>query len=523
MNIKNYIIALALGSVSLGSLPSCSDFLSNLPDSRAEIDNYEDIRSLLITAYPANGYNLLAELSSDNVIHNVDGASYTTRFFDQVYAWDDINEANNEGPTRVWEGAYKAIQVANVALESIEKLGNGVEYAPLRGEALLCRAYGHFLLVNLFAEAYDPATAETKLGVPYITKPETTLNPKYERESIASNYQKIAADLEAGLPLISDETYKSAPKYHFNKKAANAFAARFYLFYQQWAKASLHADAVLGTNPRNQLRDYSQILALPGGQGGFANRALEWVDHSNSNNLLLLTSLSQMGLYFGYSTAGSRYTHPSFISTRETLGASNAWGSTELKLVPDPLTDPYRKVILPKNPNQFEYTDRIQGIGYRRTTYVDFTTDETLLVRAEARILQEQYVEALNDMNLYLANTYTSYTPLNDTNISEWNTSTNLSTPLVPTPRKELNPSWTINDKQRQYLQVLLHMRRIETMQTGLRWFDIKRYGIEITRIDVVGGQTPRLTSNKLSKDDKRRAFQLPEEVLAAGMTPNRK
>ena len=65
-------------------------------------------------------------------------------------------------------------------------------------------------------------------GIPYIKEPETSVNPQYSRGTVAEVYQNIAADLEEGLPLIDDNIY-SRVKYHFNKKAAYAFAARFYL------------------------------------------------------------------------------------------------------------------------------------------------------------------------------------------------------------------------------------------------------------------------------------------------------
>ncbi|XLL74012.1 RagB/SusD family nutrient uptake outer membrane protein, partial [Myroides odoratimimus] len=39
----------------------------------------------------------------------------------------------------------------------------------MRAEALLARAYNHFMLVNLWAKHYNPATAESDLGIPYVT------------------------------------------------------------------------------------------------------------------------------------------------------------------------------------------------------------------------------------------------------------------------------------------------------------------------------------------------------------------
>lgn len=116
-------------------------------------------------------------------------------------------------------------------------MGNPSSLAPQRGEALICRAYGHFILANTFCEAYNYETASKKLGIPYAINPETEVSPDYIRGTLEETFSKIAADIQEGLPLIDDNLY-SVPKYHFNKKAANAFAARFYLYYLQADKSN---------------------------------------------------------------------------------------------------------------------------------------------------------------------------------------------------------------------------------------------------------------------------------------------
>ena len=65
-------------------------------------------------------------------------------------------------------------------------------------------------------------------------------------------------------------------------------------------------------------------------------------------------------------------------------------------------------------------------------------------------------------------------------------------------------------------LQCIQHFRRIETLHTGMRWFDIKRLGLEYTR--VVGKDAQRY---HLGVHDPRKAIQIPSEVVAAGMQPN--
>lgn len=79
----------------------------------------------------------------------------------------------------------------------------------------------------------------------------------------------------------------------------------------------------------------------------------------------------------------------------------------------------------------------------------------------------------------------------------------------------DICPSWVLSADQEAVIDCVLHFRRIETIHTGLRWHDIKRYGIEITHAQ---GTDP---AHKLIWNDDRRAIQLPQEVILAGMTAN--
>ena len=105
------ILALAFG------LTSCDDFLDKLPDNRADIDSKDKAVTLLVSAYPDNDYILLTEYSSDNVDDYGARNPYTDRFLDQVYAWQDITESDNEDSESLWGSCYNAISSANQALE----------------------------------------------------------------------------------------------------------------------------------------------------------------------------------------------------------------------------------------------------------------------------------------------------------------------------------------------------------------------------------------------------------------------
>ncbi len=65
------------------------------------------------------------------------------------------------------------------------------------------------------------------------------------------------------------------------------------------------------------------------------------------------------------------------------------------------------------------------------------------------------------------------------------------------------------------FLQCVQHFRRIETVHTGQRWFDIKRFGLEIPRKIGPTGE------DLLTVHDLRKAIQIPNEVLSAGLEGN--
>ena len=396
--------------IGVSLLTSCNDLLDELPDSQVPVNSPERIKRVLVNAYPGASAMMLDEYSSDNIADNgtiVTNFNYLT---DEVAYWKTINEYGNyEGLEYVWAYNYSAISHANEALEAIAKLGNGSSLNPAKGEALLARAYGHFELVNTFCKAYNPTTSSTDLGIPYALTSETKLNPQYGRSTVAQVYQNIAADIEAGLPLI-DDSYYQMPKYHFNKKAAYAFAARFYLYYQQWQKALDAANVVLTTNDvttKSLLRNWEDFRDVnKAGSTNQGSRALYYTREDIVANLLLLPIQSQLPT--AYYTQGSerRYTHNVFIAETQTIEAKNVWDPNGLSGKNNYGYEFYWftpiKVDNGRNSTVFFDKFPIFSTGSSsRTVIVPFTTDETLLVRAEAKIHLGDYQAALNDLNLW--------------------------------------------------------------------------------------------------------------------------
>ncbi len=520
------LVACSLCCGAAAVLTACDDYLDELPDNRTEITNTEKVQKLLVSAYPTTDPLYVAEVMSDNVDNYGDENPNTSRFADQVYSWQDVTESNNQSPETFWETCYSAIATANVALQSIDEMGGAVttELREARGEALLCRAYSHFMLACLFCQAWNSQTSATDLGLVYMDRPVQTLNENPERGNVADFYTKIQHDLEEALPLVGSN-YK-VPKYHFTKTAAYAFAARFYLFTEQWQKAADCATTCLGSEPSAMLRDWAYTASMT---QDFSAVSQHYIDASLSCNLLLLTSYSYMGLAFGPYRYLSKYSHGQYLAQNEDGEAINIWGS-------DPFYCQMRtytarnldKTVFWKLPYLFEYYDAIAGTGYYRTVYPAFTADETLLTRAEAYTLLGRYDEAAGDLTTWMqniVNTDMVLTPsLIQTFYNDVDYAYSDSLGIKSTIKKHLHPKFDIGqegDIKETMLQCVLGFRRIETLQTGLRWYDIKRYGIEIVRRVINADGEPDQRTDLLRTDDPRRAIQIPLKARAAGVVPN--
>ena len=519
--MKKYI---GFSIIALGlTLTSCDDWLDKLPDNRMELQTPSDVSSLLVSAYPSAHPAYLLEMYSDNTDECVNPSwSEASRFQAQAYNWEDITETGeDESPQELWNKHYIAIASANAAIDLIEGKGSPAEYSEQLGEALLCRAYAMFQLSTVFCKAYNPATASTDLGLPYPTHPEKVVGTVYTRGTMEDLYGQIDKDLQRGLPLVSSNYSK--PKFHFNTEAAKAFAARFYLYKGDFAKAITYATEVLGADPTAKARDWDAYAALNMNQ---QIRPEAWVSADEKCNFLLQTVYSEWGAISGPYRLGDKYAHSYRITYDEDIaskgpfGAANStfkqrvWSNTALA-----------KLFHRKVPYEFEYTDLQAGIGYAHAEYAVFTTEQLLLERAEAYALSGELQKAVDDYNTIMK-IYQNY-PKTFTlkQIVDFYNGVDYYTPKKATVKKHfVKPVYTIDAEgsdQEALLQAILHLRRIMEVGEGYRMQDVKRYGIVIYRRQTNTSFTISAVTDSLTVDDPRRAIQLPQDVITSGLEPN--
>jgi hypothetical protein len=495
-------IKITLSLLVLISISSCDDFLSETPDNRLQIDSPEKISELLADAYPSGTYIAFAETMSDNVSDNKSLLVEVDNV--QSFNWEMQEQTGGDTEAFYWNACYKAVATANQALVAIKELGDTPNLNPQKGEALLARAYGHFMLVSLWSNRYNPATAATDLGIPYVTEPETVLLGKYTRNSVKDVFDLIQKDIEEGLKYVSNDYKTQYLKYHFNKEAAKAFASRFYLVKGDWKKV-IELTEGLGDKPVGKLRDWEAYNAYD-----FPNKPIEYARNTQVANLLIGSPYSTCG-------RGTRENRFSFTRANERdaiLGANtNIFNKDWLIDIVIQGADGANVAVYKFN-EYFKYTNVTAKIGYPYTGVVLFSIEEMFLNRIEAHVMNNQIDLANAELEYFLGTRTDGYDPTTD----------KLTKAKViakyPVIANEYAPHYTITPEQTSYIKAITEARRREFLHEGLRWFDIKRFNLEVVHNTYnQNGQVTR--KNILVKDDKRRALQIPLDASNNGIEKN--
>ena len=523
--MKNKIYKMFALGLGVLALSSCNDYLDKLPDERAELNSDLKITQLLVSAYPTVNNVLITEVLSDNMDDN--GRQYSApAVMDQIYRLQDTNEEGNDTPYYIWGGYYESVATVNEAIQGINNLGNPASLQGALAEAKLIRAYSMFMLAQTFCMAWNPEKADEYPGLPYPLIPEQDINATYERGTLRQLYEAIDKDIEEALPYIAEAAANySIPKYHFNVKAAYAFAARFNLYYMNYDKVVKYASEVLGSDPTTVMRYYEPYRTL-----GFLDFSNRWIRSEEQANIMILASYSIAPRYLN---SPYRFAHNYDITAYETYWVDMPWGSGSSNntiIYANNLYGSNQCVRYPSYYEQFEYTDKVAGIGYPHAVDPVFTGDMTILERAEAYCLKGDLESAVKDINTWIVTHCkeeegsTVRPVMTVKSITAYVTSVDYA---KRTPdgnrdrsfRKRMHPQgFTIGAEgsdQESMLQFILHMKRIESVFHGIRMQDLKRYGIEYTH--PVVGEDPQI----FIRGDLRGAIQIPNTVIAAGLEGN--
>lgn len=577
MKILRYLTISALLVITAG----CSDFLDKSPDERIDVSNMSEDQFLAFIrgAYPTSNYAWICELSSDNYVDlnaphlpAKESDKQTLIHFnltpynamdDEIFAFEPVKSSiAQDSPSAIWSGNYGSVAQCNMILKALgDKYGidvnkreadfNGDKTAydeyrkqlesalstrlrAVRAEALVLRAYNHFILVNVFSKAFrDWELSKNDIGIPYVKIPENKVMVEYDRGTVASVYSEIKADLLEGMKDISDINCEK-PAWRFTTKAANAFAARFCLYTRDYESVVKYANAVLGEDYAMLADKLMDNTVFKGATMG-SDYTTRWQSPTAANNIMLLTTYSLLSRH----AAGFRYGLSS-IPLREIYyrtGVNWHWTAHPHAIISGALY--YRSksdygFFGQKIGEEFEYSDKIAGIGYPHNIRREFTGNQLLLERAEAHMMLNENDLAIKDLIAYddtrrrmdeenakvyvqnggmdeltpeLINRWFSRTSNpNCKSLDTWNGWFSTMSPTYP----------QLTDEQLPIMNCLNEMRRYETVQEGFRFFDLKRWGFVYSH-DVSDGTGDKITIT-LESLDPRRAIEVPQECLAAGI-----
>lgn len=474
-------------------LVGCSKYLDTSPDQRTELDTPTKIAELLTSANPRANYIPFMETASDNAGDKGERSGVTDPLNRSAWIYEDIISNDEDSPNFYWFAAYKAISAANHALRAIDKLGLTEETKPLRGEALVARAYAHHMLVMLFAQNYEPNGDNESPGIPYVTMPETEIVQKYSRNTVQYVYDQIEKDLVEGIPLIVDNRYKIT-KYHFTRAAAHAFACRFYLFKGDLDKALEHSNLALGDDLSNFIRHVNDKDFL---QREYFLKQQWYTIATNPSNLLLIEAPS----LWGRNLATNRYGFTATLLS-DLLVKKNVTNGAFAYPIFGGDSFVYH---VPKFREMFVKSSINANYGIAINIIPALTSDELLLNRAEIYARKQQFDKCIKDLNTFISKKIyfhadqPEYMPL-----------------LHNVNARKINAFYGSENLELNLIKTVLDFKRREFLFEGIRWMDILRM-----KIPVQHKAYDETVTYILSANSPKRMFQLPQEVIISGLEPN--
>lgn len=284
--MKKYILLLLILPFALGAC----DFLDDYSQDAVHPRTWTDFDELLIgqgymKVAPGNtlgffeGYFPYLNFMADEVEEQDRSGSssgFPATYMESVfgyYTWQQRVGANDKGTGFFredgdWRKLYEHINIVNsiivLAPDMPQDNRRNIEgTAKVLGEAHFLRAAYYFLLANLYAKPYDPATAAQTPGLPIKTT-EYIEDKVYGRDPLSDVYALITEDL-----LAAEKYFEGLDEpvsiYRAGLTATNLLQSRVYLYMQDWANARDYAAKALAHNNRLlDLNTYGGALLTKG-------------------------------------------------------------------------------------------------------------------------------------------------------------------------------------------------------------------------------------------------------------------
>jgi len=241
MKKYSYIVAILLAVLVSG----CEKYTDVVPTGSIVVETAEDyykLVSLPNRAYPINNFQYLVDdqwIRESYVIGQRKSIDIINFTFD-----DSDARTNLLSGSSFYNQTYSYINRWNTVISLVDGSKGEDNIKQLaKAEAKIYRAFDHFMLVNVYAKAYDPATAATDGGICIMDKYD--LEAKPIKSTVAQVYDFIQKDIEDALPYLQKVT---VDPYHPSLAFAYGLKAKIHLFKHEFSLAKEAAQKSLSYN-----------------------------------------------------------------------------------------------------------------------------------------------------------------------------------------------------------------------------------------------------------------------------------
>jgi starch-binding outer membrane protein, SusD/RagB family len=143
-----------------------------------------------------------------------------------------LNPTSGNYQLLYYQNAYVAIAATNSFLVNVGKVLSGNQLTRYKGEAFFLRGFNYFWLAQLYG------------NVPIVTADPMTISytSKMAKSTRTQVLQQAENDFDSAIAYLPDTTYSTG---HAVKASAEGFQIRLYLFEQRWAEAAAMAQTII--------------------------------------------------------------------------------------------------------------------------------------------------------------------------------------------------------------------------------------------------------------------------------------
>ena len=410
--------------------------------------------------------------------------TYTDDAFGQ-YNYGGGNNALTSGITpttgdfvyNYYSNNYRAIAAINSFLANVDKVLTGDKLTAYKGEAYFLRAFNYFWLAQLYGNVPivkdDPFSIDYKTGM-----------AKSSREEVLAFVEQ---DLDAAIAALPDDGYSSG---HAVKGTAQGYKVRALLFQKKYAEAAAVAKTIIDGNKFSLNPNYSENFYKPGQNSSkeiMFSVKYQLPNIQQQDVALSVTmqrckgELATQDLIDEYEAGDPRKTMTFFFSGDT---KSQGWPFTGDLAIATPGKDSWI--------NGYYAVKKWLTPGMVNPDYGALDDNDFVLMRfADIKLM---YAEAQNEANGPDATVYQQ--------INEVRARPGVNMPALA--------AGLTKDQMRTAIR---HERRVEFALEGIRYFDLRRWGIATQKLNGFV-PNPLAPTIKTKYEDKYEFWPIPQTEI---------